>query len=535
MRYNRWLPALALVALGSTLRAAPPDPVRALADTIDKRVAAGWSAAKVKPAPAADDAEFLRRVYLHLAGRIPSVSEARAFLDDKSADKREKVVEQLLKSPRYVSHFINVWRGWMIPEADASIQARFLIPGFETWLRDKLRENVGYDTLVHELLTTPIDAQQNVFFRGTGNATANPASFYVAKEMKPENLGASAARLFLGIRLECAQCHNHPFADWKKDQFWQFAAFFSGIRSQSRGDFVVPGTDQSQKKSLSIPNTDKVVEARFPDGSEPKWKEKEPTRRVLADWVTSPDNPYFARATVNRMWEYFFGLGLIDPVDEMVGTESAASHPELLDELAKAFVASKFDLKFLIRAITASRTYQLSSRKTDATQEEHKHFARFPLRGMTAEQLYDSVSFATGYQEGGQNFPGVFIRGDRSPRGEFIARFAEQSGKATDSQTSILQALALMNGKLVEDATSLDRSETLVAVVENPFMTADQRIETLYLAALSRMPTAKELARMKRFIDESAPDGVDREKKQKQALADVFWTLLNSSEFVLNH
>jgi Protein of unknown function (DUF1553)/Protein of unknown function (DUF1549) len=537
MRLQAWLAALALLAPTASW-AAPPAPALVLADTIDRHIAAGWDKAKVKPVSLADDSEFLRRVNLHLAGRIPSVSEARAFLRDTTPDKRQRIVRQLLDSPRYVAHHVNVWRNWMMPEADASIQAQFLVPGFENWLREKLRDNVGYDRMVHELLTTPMNGGQGAFFYGGGGGSANPSSFYLSKELKAENLGASTARLFLGIRLECAQCHNHPFADWKKEQFWQFAAFFSGIRGQNQGDFVNATAEQPDKKNLTIPNSEKVVQARFPDGTEPNWKVKEPTRKTLADWVTSEKNPYFARATVNRMWEYFFGLGLIDPVDEMVGAESKSSHPGLLDELAKEFAANRFDLKFLIRAITASKTYQLSSSHARGTRSEPRLFARFPLRGMTAEQLYDSVAQATGYHEGNTGVQGAFIVGGaRSPRQEFVTRFAEQTGKSTESQTSILQALALMNGKLVEDATSLERSETLLAVVDNPFMSLTQRIETLYLASLSRMPAPKEISRMLRFIEETVKSSKaeEREQKEKQALADVFWVLLNSGEFVLNH
>ena len=534
-----WLAGLALVALAAAATAAPPDPARELADTIDKHIRAGWEKAKVQPAPDATDAEFLRRVTLHLAGRIPEVSKVREFLADKKPDKRERAVRELLDHARYVTHFTSVWRTWMMPEAEASIQARFLIPGFENWLRAKLRENVPYDRIVHELLTAPIDGRGGTGFIYAGGGQASPAPYYVAKELKPENLGASAARMFLGIRLECAQCHNHPFADWKRDQFWQFAAFFSGIRGQTQGDFVTPAGEQADKRKIAVPNTDRIVEAKFPDGSVPRFLDKEPTRKTLADWVTSANNPFFARATVNRLWEYFFGMGLIDPVDEMVGTETISAHPALLDDMAKAFVASKFDLKFLIRGITMSKTYQLSSLRTGKGQEDAKLFARFPLRGLTAEQLYDSTAMATGYKEqGAGNYPGVFVVGGGSPRSEFVARFAEQSGKATEFQTSILQALALMNGKLIESATSLERSEILLAVTENPFMSMEQRIETLYLATLSRMPKANELARMKQFVEDGAPANRDdgaREKKRKQALADVFWTLLNSAEFVLNH
>src|SRR5262249_55281553 len=195
----------------------------------------------------------------------------------------------------------------------------------------------------------------NRVLRVPGNVSApNPAAYYSAKEFKAENLAAGIARLFLGVRVECAQCHNHPFADWKRDQFWGFAAFFAGIQGRSQGNSVTAGGEAPDKRELAIPGTDRVVQAAFLDGKEPPFKFNESSRVTLADWMTAADNPYFARALVNRMWAYLFGVGLIDPVDEMVGGESTCSHPELLDVLAKAFVDHNFDLKFLIRAITAS-------------------------------------------------------------------------------------------------------------------------------------------------------------------------------------
>jgi hypothetical protein len=552
--FGYFLPGLAalLLAAPPAPAADSPDPgkspdadrdVLALAATINEEIAKHWAAENVRPAPPADDAEFVRRVYLDLAGRIPSVHEARDFLDDKAADKRLRLVQRLLAGPRYVTHFTRVWRSLLLPEENSNFQARFVVPGFESWLRGQLTKNAGYDQMVRELLTASSGDNNNqgkVFF-GFGPQTASPFGFYLAKDLKPENLAASTARLFLGIRLECAQCHNHPFANWKREQFWSYAAFFAGLSRQGQGDFVVPGREMTDRRELTIPGTDQVVQARFPDGKEPKWKFKASARDTLADWVTSADNPYFARAAVNRTWAYFFGTGLIDPVDEMVGAEHPASHPELLDELARQFAAHKFDLKFLIQAITASRPYQLTSARTDPSQDEPRLFARMPLRGLSAEQLYDSVAEATGFQDGSPQLPpGVVVLGPGSPRAEFVAKFTNRGEKSTEVQTSILQALSLMNGRLVADATSLERSETLASVADAPFMDTAQRIETLYLAALTRKPTARELNRLVRYVESGGPaeDGTtsaDKEKRYQLALADVFWTLLNSGEFFLNH
>jgi hypothetical protein len=547
-----WLVGLAAALLaaagaraGDTAAPGKGDPLardaQALAERIDRHVAARWDADGVRPAPLADDAEFLRRAYLDLAGRIPSVAEARDFLDDKSPDKRRRLVERLLDSSRYVTHFTDVWRALMLPESDANIQSRFLAPGFESWVRKQLAKNAPYDEMVRELLTTPVGPQSFQGIRAAGGADSNAAAFYIAKELKPENVAAATSRLFLGVRLECAQCHNHPFASWKREQFWGYAAFFAGLQRQGAGDFAVPGRELTDRRELTIPGTEKVVQARFLDGAEPRWKARASARETLADWMTSADNPYFARAAVNRLWGYFFGTGLVDPVDDMVGSERVPSHPELLDDLAREFAAHHFDLKFLIRAITTSKTYQLTSARTHPSQDEPQLFARMAVKGLTAEQLFDSLGQATGYQEPRNNLPpGVVVFGNASARQEFLTKFNNRSDKVTEVQTSILQALALMNGKLVADATSLERSETLAAVADAPFLDTRGRIETLYLATLGREPRPKELARLVSYVESGGSDGpgataADRDKNSKQALADVFWALLNSGEFILNH
>ena len=524
------------LAGGGTLAAAPDKDVTALAAAVDRHLSAGWQANKVQPAPPASDAEFVRRVYLDLAGRIPAVAEVRAFLDDKRPDKRQRLIEQLLEGPRYVTHFTNVWRALLLPESGNNLQASFLAPGFEQWLRAKLQQNTPYDAMVRELLTVPMQGRgRNPF--GQPNGAPSPIAFYLAKEVKPENLAAAASRLFLGVKIECAQCHNHPFAEWKREQFWSFAAFFAGLSRQGNGDFVAAGREMADRRELTIPGTERVAQAAFLDGTEPKWKYNTSARATLAEWMTARDNPYFARAAVNRLWGKFFGTGIIDPVDEMVGGEHQASPPELLDELARQCAAHHFDLKFRIRAITASRAYQLSSLATHRSQDDLHQFARMPLRGLSAEQLFDSIAQATGYRDASNGNPRFF--GNPGVRGRFLTQFANASDKATEVQTSILQALSLMNGQVTAAATDLERSETLAALLDAPFMDTAERIETLYLAALSRQPTPRELARTLKYVESGGsaedPSLADKEKNDNRALADVFWVLLNSSEFFLNH
>jgi hypothetical protein len=533
--------ALQSDARGETGAASDKD-VTALAAQIDRSLIASWAAAKAQPAPPAPDAEFVRRVYLDLAGRIPSVAEVRQFLDDKRPDKRRRLVDQLLAGPRYVTHFTNVWRALLLPEAGSSIQSRILTPGFESWLRDKLQQNTPYDAMVRELLTVPMAGNgRNPFGPQQAGGKPTPIAFYLAKEVKPENLAAATSRLFLGVKIECAQCHNHPFAEWKREQFWSYAAFFAGLQRQGQGDFVAAGRESADRRELTIPGTERVVQAAFLDGKQPTWKFNTSARATLADWMTDKNNPYFARAAVNRLWGYFFGAGIVDPVDEMVGSEHKPSHPELLDELARQFAAHDFDLKFLIRALTASQAYQLSSLTTHKGEDEGQLFARMPLRGLSAEQLFDSIAQATGYREGGNRNNNPFA-GPQGARGRFLTQFANVSDKPTEVQTSILQALSLMNGQVTVAATDLERSETLAALLDAPFMDTPERIETLYLAALSRKPTPRELSRTLRYIEGGGAAGdtatatpAEQQKHYNQALADVFWVLLNSGEFFLNH
>jgi hypothetical protein len=548
-----WLPALAalLLASGSTRAADAPEPTcrepAELAKRIDELLARGWADANVQPAPCAADAEFLRRVYLDLAGRIPSVNEARAFLQGTRPDRRTRLVDELLASPRYVIHFTNVWRALLIPEASNNFLVRAQQSAFENWLRKKVAANRGYDQLTRDLLTAPMGAEGLAALGSIyGGGDSSPLAFFSAKEFKPESLAASTARIFLGVSVECAQCHNHPFTDWKREQFWSFAAFFSGIQSQRFQDFLLPKGEIADKKELTIPGTETVVQAKFLTGATPTWQPKAVSRATLADWVVAADNPYFSRAAVNRIWAYFFGTGLAEPVDDMVGPGSNATHNAILDLVAREFAAHKFDSKFLMRALTATQAYQRSSGGPPAP--EHKGegpdpalFSRMPLRGLTAEQLFDSLALATGYRDSGSSGDDLLsavLGGNRSARGQFMTKFANQTQRPTQAQTSILQALALMNGKVIASATSLEHSETLAAVVDAPFLGTPERIETLYLATLTRRPSGKELGRTTQFMQDSvrqADSLSDQETAYRHALADVFWALLNSSEFSLNH
>jgi hypothetical protein len=505
-----------IVLLGANSSpAAPPDPMR-LAEQIDARIDARLKAENITPAPRADDAEFLRRAYLDLTGRIPAPSDVHEFLADKDPDKRSKLIDELLDRPRYATHFAAIWRAALIPEAAADAQSRIFQPGFEAWLRLKFRANTPYDQFVRELLTAPISGDARVpeaVLRDP--ARPNVLAFFAVKEAKAENLAAATTRVFLGVQIECAQCHDHPFGRWERAQFWQTAAFFSGI--ERHGDDVFAPISDAKHREIDMPNVKRKQPAIFLDGTEPKWADA-PPRQVLAEWVTAKNNPYFTRATANRIWGMMFGYGIVDPVDDF-SEANKPSHPELLDDLAKALTDSDFDLKFLIRAIGRTTAYQRTSARTHASQDRPRLYARMVVKGLTGEQLYDSLALATGYREPG---------GRNNARDRFLAQFALR-GHPTEPETSITQALALMNGRFLNQITTAEGSPTLVAVCETPGMTTLTRIEALYLTALSRKPTAKELDRMVKFVAEGGTGN------NAERLGDVFWVLLNSAEFRLNH
>lgn len=528
----RWL--LGLLLAGSLLcvagppnaRADAPDPA-ALAAKIDALVAKRLADTGVTPTLRTGDAEFLRRVSLDLIGRIPTAQEIHAFEADTAADKRAKIVEKLLSSASHVNHFTNIWRTVLLPEASASFEGKYFQPGIEGWLRKHLRDGTPYNEMVRDLLTVNIPTDRNGGQRvDYFNGQASAMGYFAAKEGKPENLAAATARTFMGVQIECAQCHDHPFARWSRDQFWGLAAFFGGIERQGDNLFA-PLREVVDRRELAIPNSDRVIQASFLDDKEPNFKFRTSSRVALAEWLTANDNPFFARTAANRTWAHFFGVGIVDPIDDF-NDVNKPTHPELLDELEKALVAAKFDMKFLMRAILLSETYQRTSSVTDAEkQSDPRLYARGPIKALSPEQLFDSLVVATGYRN--PNGPRGFIDfNPGSPRNMFLDRFGP-TGKRSEPQTSILQALALMNGKFIADATSLERSESLSAIANAPFLTTEEKIEALFLATVSRKPTSRESTVLIKHVT------ADGDAAVKKRLGDVLWVLLNTTEFRWNH
>ncbi len=409
------------------------------------------------------------------------------------------------------------------------------MPTFEAWLRDKLRTNASYADLAREVVTMKLNSNFNGGFSFFNpGETPSPSAYFTAKGAKPENLGAAVARTFLGIRIECAQCHNHPFARWKRDEFWGFAAFFGGVERQ-------PGPDDQiffamrevvDRREVVVPGSERAIQPGYLGGGEPELKFNVSSRLALADWMTSKENPYFAKAGANRVWAWLFGIGLVDPVDDL-NDQNPPSHPELLDELAREFANHDYDVKFLFRAIMASKAYQRSSipATPSSSGDEIRLFTHHAVKGLSGEQLYDSLAQAIGMVvESRLNANPFVINQNDDTRAGFVEKFRKTEEKPTEHDTSILQALALMNGKMVQNAVDLQQTGTYSAVAEAQFLDARGKVEALYLAALSRTPKPEELDRMVEYVERGGPTG-----HPKKALADVFWALLNSAEFMLNH
>jgi hypothetical protein len=519
----------ALTPAASPAAAEPPDgvDVARLADRIDHFIEKRCRDESVPLAALSSEPEFLRRAFLDLTGRIPAAAEVYAFLADKRPAKRRQIVETLLDSPRFIEHQTNLWRGLLLPDDNnAQVLAHRL--QLEGWLRQRLRDGVPLDRLVRELLTTPVGSGPSPpDGAGPDGVSTSPAAFYRANQARPENLAAATARIFLGVRLECAQCHNLPFDRWTRAQFWEFAAFFAGLDvRRDGGNRILSIRERPGRPALRIPETAREVSPRFLDGGEPDWGRTADARAALAAWVTAPANPFFARAAANRLWSQLFGLGLVEPADDF-SDSNPPSHPELLDELARQLVAHRYDMKYLPRAILASRAYQRSSTHPRGSPAGLRLFARMPVRGLRPEQLFDSIVLATGYPEPGQR-PAF--------RADFLARFAAASENRTEQQTSVLQVLALMNGAFLGDATTLSRGRLLTGISEAPWLDTPGRIQALFVATLSRLPTAEESRRLTAYV--SAAKGKEtkgQEDGEKRALADVLWSLLNSSEFLFNH
>jgi hypothetical protein len=490
---------------------------------IDNEMAAQWQKNGIHPVEAASDTEFMRRVYLDLTGRIPTVSEVHDFDDDKSPNRRELLVDRLLVHRDHATHVAALWHAVLLP-TEVDLTRIGGADKFDEWLADRFTANEPYDQIVRELLL----AEGRV-------SESGPLLFYAALKLNPEELAARSSRAFLGVRMECAQCHDHKFDVMTQHDFWSFAAFFARIsRPRGKMEMTSPvlAVHDNERGDVTIPNSTEVVPPRLPTAAaDIQDAPGGPSRRKqLVDWLTSKDNGQFARAAVNRVWAQLFGRGLVEPVDDMRPINTPIA-PEVLDTLSRDFAASGFDLRRLTRALVLTKTYQLSSRSKDNDPSRTLNFAQMNIKSFTAEQLYDCIAVATQKSKvvgATPNAAGLERFGDMS-RQAFVDQFRAPTNEVTDYHAGIPQALTLMHGALIQNATDLNTSGLLNSLAA-PFFTDEQRLETLFLSTLSRQPEAAEREAMLKSISAAKSD-----EERQRALGDVLWALLNSAEFTFNH
>lgn len=487
---------LSLVLLSMGL--APANPVESpaeLATWIDTRLEAVWRDNGLSPRAVADDDVFLRRAYLELTGTIPSVAEARDFLDSTSVGKRELLIRTLIKDKRFAAHYARLWARTLAPAGNTR-------GPLEMWLRAEFGKNTPFDQIAKAVLTAK------------GESTiSSPAAFYFAVGNSPDRVAEAVARGFLGVRLGCAQCHNHPFAPWKREHFWGLAAFFAGTVN-------VPGrVDDAFTTKITPADSSQEFEAKLLEGPAPTFPQGRSPRAVLADWLVTPENRFFAANVVNRVWQDLCGNGLVSTIDDL-DTLEAAERKLILDELAAKFAANGFNLRWLVESICLTRAYQQAS-----TASPIRGSGQRPVRTLAPDQVFAALDQALSLKKGRGLSPRY------TPEGQNLRAQLEEARGATptDFRGGIPQALLLMNGSLVGKATTLEDSLTLRAVVEAPFLKDAEKVETLFLAAYSRMPRADERERLLKVV-RAKPD--DHEAT-RQAYANIFWALLNSPEFVL--
>ncbi|RMG36521.1 MAG: DUF1553 domain-containing protein [Planctomycetota bacterium] len=520
-----------LVIVSAVCSAEPSVPARDVTDPLSQRIdrllLEHWRTHGIRPAPRCDDATFVRRVYLDLTGRIPPAAVARQFVASADPAKRRKLVDRLLRGPGFVTQLAFLLQQIMIPEADKDPQRRSSVPPFTLWLEGEIRSGQPYDRIVYRVLTADRAARDESVADGPAALRASPAPFFETKRFDPAKLTRATFRAFLGIRLDCAQCHDHPFDRWSQTDFWAVAAFFA---DNAAGRAGTTGSTGARVPTIHIPNSDRVVEARFPwpvpDATEPHL----PANERLARWVTSEHNFQFARAIANRIWAMLFGRGLVEPVDDF-SEHNPPVVPDVLAALAEGVREHRYDLRTIVRALVLSEAYQRSSEVSgaavDADEQAVRNFARMAVRPLSGGQLYDSLAIATGAYDAVATLD-EFVRLN-TPRQRFLQVFGGQSLNLEDRQRTILQALLLMNGRAMDEATDPQRSRTLRAVLELPGLTDRQRVDALFWSAFSRPATAAEWQAIKQALADVPPG------ERPRVFGDVFWALLNSVEFCTNH
>jgi hypothetical protein len=487
---------------------------------IDKLVDVKLQRVKSEPAPLCSDADFLRRVYLDLTGLAPTPDAARAFLADTkpSAEKRAALIDQLLQSPEFDDH-------WTYKFADLlQVNRKFLgdkgVQAFRAWIHDSIAQNKPYNKFVQEIMTA------------SGSSYEHPAANYFRVIRDSSTATENVTQLFLGVRFSCNKCHDHPFERWTQNQYYQLGAYFAqvGFKAGQGGDEQVYDRTDGE---VMHPKTGVAVTPTFPVSYGPVHPASNARRAALAEWLTSPQNPFFAKSMTNRIWSYFLGRGIIDPVDDIRNSNPPVNGP-LLDALTTEFVKSGFDLRHLMKTIVQSRVYQSSISTTKWNADDRINFSHQTPRRLTAEQLLDAISQATGSTPAYQGVP-AGTRAQQLPDtqvaggGGFLDLFGRPARESPcecerTSEVSLGQALNLMNGSTISDAI-IDKNGRLSKLVAG---TTDDRkvIEELYLATMSRFPTKVE--------SEMALKHITKSKDRLEGAQDVMWALISSPAFLFN-
>lgn len=508
----------ASVPLGAPVESVPPSK-----NFVDELVFANLKELGIPPSPVCDDATFLRRVTLDIGGRLPTDEEAKAFLASTAPDKRDQVIDELLRGPDYADFFANKWTALLKNRRDdaSDIVSNF---AFYAWVRDSLLANKRYDQFVRELLGS------------TGTVIGNPPVAWYKRVKEPNQQIEDVAQLFLGVRMQCAQCHHHPFERWSQDDYYSLAAFFTQVGRKPSG---VRGEDLIfHKRGMATATNIKTGVALKPaalgDAIPPIAPDEDP-RLKLADWLGSSTNPFFAKALVNRYWKHFFQRGLIEPEDD-IRDSNPPTNPELLSALEKHFIASGFDLKELVRTITRSNAYQLSAIPNQHNVADRQNYSRYYPRRLQAEVMLDAIDRVAGTQTDFANLPpgtrAVALPDNSYNRqSPFLRVFGRPEGESVCEcervQTSSLaQSLHLMNAGDIKAklANPNGRAERL-AKDTRP---SEERIRELYLAAFAREPRPDELKTALNYLAEPGTAA-------NANFQDLIWALINTKEFLFNH
>ena len=494
---------------------------------VDTHVYAKLKLMNIIPSELCTEDEFCRRSYLDCVGRMPTTEEVKAFMADKDAKKRDKLIDKLVDLPEFADF-------WALKWADVLRSSRKTIQlkgshVFQAWLREHFQKNTGMDEMVREIITA------------SGNTFTNPPANYYRIAKDPQSLAETTAQLFLGVRMQCAKCHNHPFERWTQDDYYGLAAWFARVKTKPEptvgakpaapavgAEVVFIGRDGE----VTQPRTQKVMKPRFPGIGDVDVKPGDDRRNGLAEWLTKPENPFFAKSVTNRVWFHLMGKGIVDPVDDFRDSNPSCND-ELLDALSKDFSKNKFDMKLLVKTIMKSRTYQLSAQPTETNREDNKYFSHAVTKLLTAEQLLDALCDATAVPEKFAGLP-AGTRAIQLPDGEvnhpFLKTFGQPARELAcecerESDGNLAQALQLINGPTVNE--KIRNPNNRLGKLLGAKMTDDAILTDLYYAALSRPPFDDE----KKLALAHINKGVDKRK----AWEDVLWALINTREFLFRH